>query len=105
MNKELGIILNVIKRLRFIDATMPIQVAHAFVEVCLNDGILVSDLAKRLSMAVSSASRGSDTLEQLGLVRKERGMNESQKPVTLTPRGKEFASQLISLVVEGQRRG
>jgi DNA-binding MarR family transcriptional regulator len=69
----------------------------AVLALCLlsdQDGLLVGTLAERLHVHVSVASRHVAHLEQLGLVRRERGLQDGRcQPLTVTPTGRVRAAQ------------
>src|SRR5271167_3863222 len=109
-SRESGGIATVIRILgafRQLDPDMPIQYALSFLTIARHEGLSMGDLAQRLGIAQSSASRniaalsrwhsfgkaGHDLVEALEDPRERR-----RKIVSLTPRGHQLIEALRALV-------
>lgn len=104
---EIATVIRVLEAFRRFDPDMPIQYALSFLTIAQNEGLSMGDLAQRLGIAQSSASRniaalsrwhsfgkeGHDLVEALEDPRERR-----RKIVSLTPRGHRLIATLRALV-------
>ncbi len=95
--------LTILEDFRALDAEMPIQTAVTFMIVALNEGLALKDVADRLGMASSTASRNVAALSKhhrLGkqghdlIENREDPMERRRKIHTLTPKGVAFRLKL-----------
>jgi len=104
---EVATVIRVLEAFRRFDPDMPIQYALSFLTIAQHEGLSMGDLAQRLGIAQSSASRniaalsrwhsfgkaGHDLVEALEDPRERR-----RKIVSLTPRGHRLIEALRALV-------
>jgi len=104
---EIATVVRVLEAFRRFDPDMPIQYALSFLTIAQHEGLSMGDLAQRLGIAQSSASRniaalsrwhsfgkaGHDLVEALEDPRERR-----RKIVSLTPRGHRLVAALRALV-------
>jgi DNA-binding MarR family transcriptional regulator len=104
---EIATVIRVLEEFRRFDPDMPIQYALSFLTIAQNEGLSMGDLAQRLGIAQSSASRniaalsrwhsfgkdGHDLVEALEDPRERR-----RKIVSLTSRGHSLVAGLRALV-------
>lgn len=94
---------------RQIDPEMPIQYVVSFLEIARHEGLSVSDLASRMGMAQSSASRQLAALSKFRarlqpghdlVAAHEDPMERRKKIIMLTPKGKVLLMQINDLMEE-----
>jgi DNA-binding MarR family transcriptional regulator len=104
---EIATVIRVLEEFRRFDPDMPIQYALSFLTIAQNEGLSMGDLAQRLGIAQSSASRniaalsrwhsfgkaGHDLVEALEDPRERR-----RKIVSLTAKGHQLVAGLRALV-------
>lgn len=104
---EIATVVRVLEAFRRFDPDMPIQYALSFLTIAQHEGLSMGELAQRLGIAQSSASRniaalsrwhsfgkaGHDLVEALEDPRERR-----RKIVSLTPRGHRLIEALRALV-------
>jgi DNA-binding MarR family transcriptional regulator len=104
---EIATVVRVLEAFRRFDPDMPIQYALSFLTIAQHEGLSMGELAQRLGIAQSSASRniaalsrwhsfgkaGHDLVEALEDPRERR-----RKIVSLTPRGHQLIEALRALV-------
>ena len=104
---EIATVVRVLEAFRRFDPDMPIQYALSFLTIAQHEGLSMGELAQRLGIAQSSASRniaalsrwhsfgkaGHDLVEALEDPRERR-----RKIVSLTPRGHRLVEALRALV-------
>lgn len=100
-------VARVLEAFRTLDPDLPIQYALSFLTIAQNEGMSVGELAERLGIAQSSASRNVAALsrwhsfgkEGLDLVQAQEDPRERRrKVVTLTDRGRAFLDNLRGIV-------
>lgn len=100
-------LVRVLEAFRTLDPDLPIQYALSFLTVAQNEGMSVGELAERLGIAQSSASRNIAALSRwhslgkagLDLVQAvEDPQERRRKVVTLTDRGRAFLDTLGAIV-------
>ncbi len=105
--KELRMLQLVMNALRVVDDAMPVQTFSVFLEVARRDGIGVSEVAGKVGVSQSSASRNVAALSDrhwlkrpgLGLVTLEMNPEDiRRKIVALTPKGIKLVKQLSHIV-------
>lgn len=104
-------LIEVLEEFRRLDPDMPIQYALSFLTIARNEGISIRELAERLDVAQSSASRNVAALSEWHSFRKpghdlvtsrEDPRERRRKIVTLTARGRELLDRLDALL-RGER--
>lgn len=100
-------VTKVMAAFRALDPDLPIQYALSFLTIAENEGLSIGELAERLGIAQSSASRNVAALSRwhsfgkagLDLVQAVEDPSERRrKVVTLTDRGRAFLDTLASIV-------
>lgn len=101
------IISRLLEAFRKLDPDLPIQYALSFMTIAQSDGISVGELAERLGIAQSSASRNVAALSRwhsfgkagLNLVQAQEDPRERRrKLVTLTDQGHAFLAELNAII-------
>ncbi|HYG84622.1 MAG TPA: winged helix-turn-helix transcriptional regulator [Azospirillum sp.] len=104
---EIATVARVLEAFRTLDPDLPIQYALSFITIAQNEGISIGELAERLGIAQSSASRNVAALSRwhsfgkagLDLVSAQEDPRERRrKIVTLTDRGRAFLDELRAIV-------
>jgi DNA-binding MarR family transcriptional regulator len=104
---EIAIVARVFEAFRRLDPDMPIQYALSFLTIARHEGLSMGELANRLSIAQSSASRNIAALskwhsfgrEGHDLVEAHEDPRERRrKIVSLTPRGRHLLEVLRQIV-------
>jgi DNA-binding MarR family transcriptional regulator len=104
---EIVTVIRVLEEFRRLDPDMPIQYALSFLTIARHEGLSMGDLAQRLGIAQSSASRNIAALSKWhsfgkaghGLVEAHEDPRERRrKIVRLTPRGHHLVAVLRALV-------
>jgi len=104
---EIATVIRVLEEFRRLDADMPIQYALSFLTIAQNEGLSMGDLAQRLDIAQSSASRNIAALSKWHSFGKEGHelveahedpRERRRKLVSLTARGKNLIAVLKSIV-------
>ena len=104
---EITIVVRILEELRRLDPDMPIQYALSFLTIAQNEGLSMGDLAQRLGIAQSSASRNIAALSKWHSFGKaghdlveahEDPRERRRKIVRLTARGHHLVSVLRALV-------
>ncbi|KAA0685198.1 MarR family winged helix-turn-helix transcriptional regulator [Azospirillum brasilense] len=104
---EVTTVVHVLEAFRKLDPDLPIQYALSFMTIAQNEGISIGELAERLGIAQSSASRNVAALSRwhsfgkagLDLVQAQEDPRERRrKIVTLTDTGRAFLEQLRAIV-------
>ncbi|WP_029010868.1 winged helix-turn-helix transcriptional regulator [Azospirillum halopraeferens] len=104
---EVATVVRVLEAFRTLDPDLPIQYALSFLTIAQNEGISIGELAERLGIAQSSASRNVAALSRwhsfgkagLDLVQAQEDPRERRrKIVTLTDRGQAFVADLRGIV-------
>ncbi|MFD2261621.1 MarR family winged helix-turn-helix transcriptional regulator [Lacibacterium aquatile] len=99
--------MRVLEEFRKLDPDLPIQYALSFLTLASNEGLSLGELASRLDIAQSSASRNVAALSAwhsfgkpgLDLVEaKEDPRERRRKLVTLTPKGHELIERLRDIL-------
>ena len=104
---EVLTVVQVLEAFRKLDPDLPIQYALSFMTIAQTEGISIGELAERLGIAQSSASRNVAALSRwhsfgkagLDLVQAQEDPRERRrKIVTLTDKGREFLDALRAIV-------
>ncbi len=104
---EVATIVHVLEAFRTLDPDLPIQYALSFMTIAQSEGISIGELAERLGIAQSSASRNVAALSRwhsfgkagLDLVQAQEDPRERRrKIVTLTDKGRAFLEDLRAIV-------
>ncbi|GAA4254021.1 winged helix DNA-binding protein [Azospirillum formosense] len=104
---EVTTVVHVLEAFRKLDPDLPIQYALSFMTIAQNEGISIGELAERLGIAQSSASRNVAALSRwhsfgkagLDLVQAQEDPRERRrKIVTLTDTGRAFLEELRAIV-------
>ncbi|ALG70363.1 MarR family transcriptional regulator [Azospirillum thiophilum] len=104
---EVLTVVQVLEAFRKLDPDLPIQYALSFMTIAQSEGISIGELAERLGIAQSSASRNVAALSRwhsfgkagLDLVQAQEDPRERRrKIVTLTDKGREFLDALRAIV-------
>ncbi|WP_298377777.1 winged helix DNA-binding protein [Azospirillum sp.] len=104
---EVATVVQVLEAFRKLDPDLPIQYALSFMTIAQSDGISIGELAERLAIAQSSASRNVAALSRwhsfgkagLDLVQAQEDPRERRrKIVTLTDQGRAFLADLRAIV-------
>lgn len=104
---EVATVTRVLEAFRSLDPDLPIQYALSFLTIAQNEGISIGELAERLGIAQSSASRNVAALSRwhsfgkagLDLVQSQEDPRERRrKIVTLTENGRAFLESLRAIV-------
>jgi len=104
---EVATVVHVLEAFRTLDPDLPIQYALSFMTIAQNEGISIGELAERLGIAQSSASRNVAALSRwhsfgkagLDLVQAQEDPRERRrKIVTLTEKGRAFLDELRAIV-------
>ena len=104
---EIATVIRVLEAFRRYDPDMPIQYALSFLTIAQHEGLSMGDLAQRLGIAQSSASRNIAALSRWhsfgkaghDLVEAQEDPRERRrKIVSLTPRGHRLVADLKALV-------
>ncbi|HYF86323.1 MarR family transcriptional regulator [Azospirillum sp.] len=104
---EVLTVVQVLEAFRKLDPDLPIQYALSFMTIAQSEGISIGELAERLGIAQSSASRNVAALSRwhsfgkagLDLVQAQEDPRERRrKIVTLTDKGREFLNALRAIV-------
>ncbi len=104
---EVATVVQVLEAFRKLDPDLPIQYALSFMTIAQSDGISIGELAERLAIAQSSASRNVAALSRwhsfgkagLDLVQAQEDPRERRrKIVTLTDHGRAFLAELRAIV-------
>ena len=105
---RLELIHNAFELIRLLDREMPGQVVSCFLYVASHDGCHANAMAEALGLTAASSSRNTDILstgrpgrvaEGLNLITKTRDeANRRLQILTLTPRGKQLAQQMKSII-------
>jgi DNA-binding MarR family transcriptional regulator len=104
---EIATVVRVLEEFRRLDPDMPIQYALSFLTIAENEGMSMGDLAQRLEIAQSSASRNIAALSKWHSFGKaghelveahEDPRERRRKLVSLTERGKRLVAVLKSIV-------
>ena len=104
---EVTTVVHVLEAFRKLDPDLPIQYALSFMTIAQNEGISIGELAERLGIAQSSASRNVAALSRwhsfgkagLDLVQAQEDPRERRrKIVTLTDTGRAFLDELRAIV-------
>ncbi|KJV08814.1 MarR family transcriptional regulator [Elstera litoralis] len=99
--------MRVLEAFRTLDPDLPIQYALSFLTLAQNEGLSMGELAQRLAIAQSSASRNIAALSDwhsfgkpgLGLVEaREDPRERRRKLVSLTAKGQAFLHRLTALM-------
>lgn len=112
---EIATVTRVLEAFRTLDPDLPIQYALSFMTIAQNEGISIGELAERLGIAQSSASRNVAALSRwhsfgkagLDLVSAQEDPRERRrKVVALTDKGRAFLDELRGIVgsVEPRRK-
>ena len=112
---EIATVTRVLEAFRTLDPDLPIQYALSFMTIAQNEGISIGELAERLGIAQSSASRNVAALSRwhsfgkagLDLVSAQEDPRERRrKVVALTDKGRAFLDGLRDIVnpVEPRRK-
>ncbi len=108
-NAALPKLIRVLEEFRTLDPDLPIQYALSFLTLAQNEGLSMGELAQRLAIAQSSASRNIAALSDwhsfgkpgLGLVEaREDPRERRRKRVSLTAKGHAFVHRLTALMAE-----
>lgn len=104
---EVATVVQVLEAFRKLDPDLPIQYALSFMTIAQSEGISIGELAERLGIAQSSASRNVAALSRwhsfgkagLDLVQAQEDPRERRrKIVTLTDTGRAFLNGLRAIV-------
>lgn len=104
---EVATVVQVLEAFRKLDPDLPIQYALSFMTIAQSEGISIGELAERLGIAQSSASRNVAALSRwhsfgkagLDLVQAQEDPRERRrKIVTLTDSGRAFLADLRAIV-------
>src|ERR1700735_1350075 len=104
---EIATVIRVLEEFRRLDPDMPIQYALSFLTIAQNEGLSMGDLAQRLGIAQSSASRNIAALSKWHSFGKaghdlvaalQDPSDRRRKIVSLTPRGHRLVAALRALV-------
>lgn len=107
---EIAIAMRILEQFRRLDSDMPIQYALSFLTIARHEGLSMGDLAQRLDIAQSSASRniaalsrwhsfgkpGHDLIEA-----REDPRERRRKIVSLTQRGRALIDNLRAIISGG----
>ncbi len=107
---EIAIAMRILEQFRRLDSDMPIQYALSFLTIARHEGLSMGDLAQRLDIAQSSASRniaalsrwhsfgkpGHDLIEA-----REDPRERRRKIVSLTQRGRALIDNLRAIITGG----
>lgn len=111
---EIATVTRVLEAFRTLDPDLPIQYALSFMTIAQNEGISIGELADRLGIAQSSASRNVAALSRwhsfgkagLDLVSAQEDPRERRrKVVALTDKGRAFLDDLRGIVSSADPRG
>jgi len=104
---EIATVVRVLEEFRRFDPDMPIQYALSFLTIAQHEGLSMGDLAQRLGIAQSSASRNIAALSRWHSFGKnghdlvearEDPRERRRKIVSLTPRGRHLVTTLRALI-------
>lgn len=104
---EVSTVVQVLEAFRKLDPDLPIQYALSFMTIAQSEGISIGELAERLGIAQSSASRNVAALSRwhsfgkagLDLVQAQEDPRERRrKIVTLTDSGRAFLAGLRGII-------
>ena len=104
---EIFTLMHVLEEFRKLDPDLPIQYALSFLTLAQNEGMSMRELAERLGIAQSSASRNVAALSKwhsfgkpgLDLVQAEEDPRERRrKIISLTPKGHELIATLREMM-------
>lgn len=104
---EITVLMRVLEEFRKLDPDLPIQYALSFLTLAANEGLSLGELATRLGIAQSSASRNVAALSAwhsfgkpgLDLVEaREDPRERRRKLVTLTPKGHALVETLRAIL-------
>ena len=104
---EVATVVHVLEAFRTLDPDLPIQYALSFMTIARNEGISIGELAERLGIAQSSASRNVAALSRwhsfgkagLDLVQAQEDPRERRRKIgTLTDKGRAFLEELRAIV-------
>jgi len=110
---EITTLMRVLEEFRKLDPDLPIQYALSFLTLAENEGMSMRELAERLGIAQSSASRNVAALSKwhsfgkpgLDLVQAEEDPRERRrKIISLTPKGHELIATLRDMMNPGEPR-
>ena len=110
---EIFTLMHVLEEFRKLDPDLPIQYALSFLTLAQNEGMSMRELAERLGIAQSSASRNVAALSKwhsfgkpgLDLVQAEEDPRERRrKIISLTPKGHELIATLREMMDREPRR-
>lgn len=110
---EVTTVVHVLEAFRKLDPDLPIQYALSFMTIAQSEGISIGELAERLGIAQSSASRNVAALSKwhsfgkagLDLVQAQEDPRERRrKIVTLTDQGRAFLEELRAIVSPADHR-
>lgn len=110
---EIATVTRVLEAFRTLDPDLPIQYALSFMTIAQNEGISIGELADRLGIAQSSASRNVAALSRwhsfgkagLDLVSAQEDPRERRrKVVALTDKGRAFLDALRGIVNPAELR-
>lgn len=105
-------VARVLEAFRTLDPDLPIQYALSFITIAQNEGMSIGELAERLGIAQSSASRNVAALSRwhsfgkagFDLVQAQEDPRERRrKVVTLTEKGRGFIDSLRAIVSDAPR--
>jgi len=111
---EIATVTRVLEAFRTLDPDLPIQYALSFMTIAQNEGISIGELADRLGIAQSSASRNVAALSRwhsfgkagLDLVSAQEDPRERRrKVVALTDKGRAFLDELRGIVGNAGAQG
>lgn len=106
-------VVRVLEAFRSLDPDLPIQYALSFLTIAQNEGISIGELAERLGIAQSSASRNVAALSRwhsfgkagLDLVESQEDPRERRrKIVSLTDKGRAFLEEMRTIVGSADRK-
>ncbi|HET8727699.1 MAG TPA: MarR family transcriptional regulator [Alphaproteobacteria bacterium] len=107
-------LIEVLEEFRRLDPDMPIQYALSFLTLARHEGLSIRELAERLDIAQSSASRNVAALGEWHSFRKpghdlvqakEDPRERRRKIVTVTERGRDLLARLDALLCGERPRG
>jgi DNA-binding MarR family transcriptional regulator len=110
MLKELSRLSTALSTVRVLDDSMPVQTLAVLIEVAKTPTISVSELASKVGIAQSSASRNVAALSDwhwlkkpgLGLVVTDLDpMDQRKKFVRLTPKGQKLVDNIVTIMKVG----
>jgi len=105
VSMDIYTIIKILKRLRELDAEMPIQMAQCFLHVALRPGLNMKELGEETGLSQSSASRNIQTLGKWHRIGKpgydivetfEDPDDTRRKLMFLTPKGRRVMSDLLT---------